>query len=155
MIDIFILKILNNMTYQEHEDKGREKYDRICTIAHEFTKDKFAKWDVSATGESHTFNVEIKDRDIPFTKYEADGYLLEKNKFDALLEAYRETGSIPVYLNFFQGNTGIWWDLRDINPKWEKRWCTSTTAEGTYGQNKELKDVTFVFPNDGRKFRYE
>lgn len=143
------------MNFSEHEDKGREKFKRNCKHAYQFTPNKFDKWDASTTGEGKTFNIEIKDRDIPYEKYEADGFLLEKIKYDALIAAYKQTGSIPIYLNFFQANTGFWWDLRGINPTWEKRWCTSTTADDTYGEKKELKDVTFVYPSEGRKFRYE
>lgn len=143
------------LDFQEHEDKGRAKYARNATIAYEFMQPKFANWDVSSTGYGKTFNIEIKDRDIDIDKYANEGYWLEKTKYDALMQAYRETGSLPIYLNFFKNNIGFYWNLLKIQPKWVWRLATETTADGTYGQNKVWKLVTFVFPKEGKRFKYE
>ena len=143
------------MTFQQHEDKGREKYEAMCRIPHDYTKGQYAKWDVSATAKTDTFNIELKDRDIPYTRYADEGFLLEKIKYDALLEAYRETGSIPIYMNFFQDNVGYYWNLLDIEPVWETVNCTTTTADGTYGNKRVGKLVTKLLPVDGVRFNYE
>lgn len=144
--------------FQEHEDKGRAKYARNATIAYEFMQPKCAKWDVSATGHGKTFNIEIKDRDIDIDKYANEGYWLEKTKYDALMQAYRETGSLPIYLNYFLNNEGIYWNLLRLDPtqiKWRRRYATKTTADGTYGEKKVLKTVVFLFPYQGNRFQYE
>lgn len=140
-------------SFTDCEYSGRLKYERNTKLEHKFT-DIHEKWDVSSSGYGHTYNIEIKDRDIPYTLYEHFGYILEKIKYDALMAAYEETGSIPIYLNFFQNNIGYYWDLRDLKPVWQKKWCTSTTAEGTYGDKREWKDVVLVYPNEGKQFRY-
>lgn len=142
-------------TFSESELSGREKYRRNANNPYEFTEDPYAPWDVSSTGKVHTYNTEIKDRDIPYTKYEKEGYWLEKIKYDALIKAYKETGSLPIYLNYFQDGIGFWWNLLNVQPEWEWRWATDTTANGTYGQKKVKKLVTFVFPKDGKQFNYE
>ena len=141
------------LDFQEHEDKGRAKYARNATIAYEFMRPKFSNWDVSSTGHGKTFNIEIKDRDIEYTKY--PNYWLEKIKYDALVGAYKETGSLPIYLNFFKNNIGFYWNLLKIQPKWVWRLATETTADGTYGQNKVWKLVTFVYTEEGKRFSYE
>ena len=146
------------MNFSEHEQKGRDKYERNCTIPHEYTKGKYAPWDVSATSDTSTFNIEIKDRDISYLKYASVGFWFEKTKYDPLMEAYRLTGSKPIFLVYLQDGIGIWWDLSELDSskiKWEKRWATKTTANGTYGQEKEEKTVMFLFPKYGHKFNYE
>lgn len=143
------------MTYQEYENKGRKKLAGYIEWPLEFQTDIFAHYDASYTSDTHTFNAEVKDRDIPFEKYAAYGFMLEKIKYDALMAAYSETGSIPTYWNFFQQGIGCAWNLLKImSPKWEWKLCTKATAEGEYGKEKELKLVTFVFPIDGEMFNY-
>lgn len=140
--------------FGNYELSGRMKYEANTTLPHQFTEQQYDPWDVSSTGHGHTFNIEIKDRDIEYTKYESEGYWLEKTKYDALMEAYRTTGSIPIYLNFFRGGIGFYWDLREIKPTWVSRLATKSTADGSYGEEKVWKTVTFVFPKDGNKIRY-
>ena len=145
------------MTYEEHEERGREKFERNCKLPHTFTNQS-DKWDVSTTGHDNTFNIEIKDRDIPYTKYAEEGYWLEKIKYDALMQAFSKTGSLPIYLNYFQDNIGIYWKLSALDTtkiKWVQRYATKSTAEGTYGAERVLKTVMFLLPDDGRKFKYE
>lgn len=146
------------MDYQEYEEKGRAKFERNCSLPHKFTKGEYDSYDVSTTGHANTFNIEIKDREIKFEKYADDGFWLEKTKFDALMKAFRKTGSLPIYLNYFQEGIGIFWDLSKIEPeriKWKKILATEKTANGTYGKTKVKKTVVFLFPKEGRKFRYE
>lgn len=142
------------MTFQGYEDKGRQKFEGICHKPHEYTKGMYDKWDVSVTADTDTFNLELKDRDIPFEKYAHKGFLLERIKFDALLAAYRETGSKPIYMNFFQEGVGMWWNLLEVEPVWKVILCTDTTADGTYGNKKVDKEVVLLSTESGRKFRY-
>ena len=85
--------------FSDCELSGREKYERNTHLPHEFMGQN-DPWDVSSSGYIETYNIEIKDRDILYTKYARQGYWLEKFKYDALMAAYQETGSIPIYLNF-------------------------------------------------------
>lgn len=141
--------------FSDCELSGRLKYERNTRLPHEFTPRQYDAWDVSSTGHGETYNIEIKDRDIEYSKYAKEGYWLEKVKYDALMAAYAETGSIPIYLNFFKNNVGYYWDLRRTDPKWVWKQATKTTADGTYGEERVSKQVTFLLPIDGRRFRYE
>lgn len=141
--------------FGDYEMSGRKKYEANTTTPHRFTENEFDYWDVSSTSNTKTFNIEIKDRDIEYTKYESDGYWLEKTKYTALMEAYTLTGSIPIYLNFFKNNIAFYWDLRKIEPVWVSRAATKNTANGTYGKEKVMKTVTFVYPKDGIKIKYK
>lgn len=139
--------------FTESELSGREKYERNTHLPHEFMGQNHP-WDVSSSAILETYNIEIKDRDILYTKYARQGYWLEKYKYDALMAAYQETGSIPIYLNFFKNNIGYYWDLRNAEPKWVWKEATKTTANGTYGEEKTWKRVTFLYPIEGRRFKY-
>ena len=151
----------NYLSFEQHEDKGRDKMRRVYNVSgiRLFTfYGQDSKIDTSFTADTKyrknlTANVEIKDRDIEYTKY--PNYWLEKIKYDALVGAYKETGSLPIYLNFFKNNIGFYWNLLKIQPKWVWRLATETTADGTYGQNKVWKLVTFVYPEEGKRFKYE
>ena len=121
-------------------------YEQDSKIDSSFTAD-------TKNRKNLTANVEIKDRDIEYTKY--PDYWLEKIKYDALIAAYKETGSLPIYLNFFRNNIGFYWNLLRIKPNWVWRQATETTADGTYGQKKVWKLVTFVYPKEGKRFIYE
>ena len=140
-------------SFSDCELSGREKYERNTHLPHEFMGQN-DPWDVSSSAILETYNIEIKDRDILYTKYARQGYWLEKLKYDALMAAYQETGSIPIYLNFFKNNIGYYWDLRNAEPKWVWKEATKTTANGTYGEEKAWKLVTFLYPIEGRRFKY-
>ena len=140
-------------SFSDCELSGREKYERNTHLPHEFMGQN-DPWDVSSSAILETYNIEIKDRDILYTKYARQGYWLEKFKYDALMAAYIETGSIPIYLNFFRNNVGYYWDLRNAEPKWVWKEATKTTANGTYGEEKVWKLVTFLYPIEGRRFKY-
>ena len=140
-------------SFSDCELSGREKYERNTHLPHEFMGQNHP-WDVSSSAILETYNIEIKDRDILYTKYARQGYWLEKLKYDALMAAYIETGSIPIYLNFFRNNIGYYWDLRNAEPKWVWKEATKTTANGTYGEEKAWKLVTFLYPIEGRRFKY-
>ena len=148
-------------TYKQYEDLGRQKmrelYKRWKVKHFEFTKGKYDSWDSSFTGKSGTYNVEIKNRDIPFELYEKKGFMLEKIKYDALMEAYYETGSLPIYINFYQHGKGFWYNLLDIDPnvEWETGEYTKSTANGTYGKEKKEKEAIFLFIDEKHKFQYE
>lgn len=112
----------------------------------EFTKPLYARVDAYTTGKTtgERSVIELKKRNIPSTKYENEGFILEKIKYDALKEAQKRSGEdSALYINIFDDKY-ICWDINKISaPKWEKRLCTATTAED-YGKVKELKDVTLL-----------
>ena len=149
---------LRQKGFSERERVGREKLERLYKkrgiTQYEFTQGKYDPWDSSCTADTGTFNLEIKDKDEPIMKWLPCGVLLERKKYTPMIQAYEDTGSIPIYMNFFQNGEGFWANLLDITPKWEKVWCTKTTADGTYGKEKVLKELTFIMPEEGYRFKY-
>lgn len=140
---------IRNASFRVREIIGRKIYDSISRIPHEYTNGQFDSFDASATAKTSTFNIEIKYRFILREKYDDKGYYLEKIKYDALMDAYKETGSIPLFFTFVRGGVGYYWDLRKLNPVWKWELATSTSASGTYGEKKELKEVCHPFPSEG------
>lgn len=145
---------ISGMTFEQREEIGRTIYDSLTTLAHQFTRIS-ASWDVSATGETNTFNIEIKYRYISREKYDEKGYWLEKTKYDALMDAYNKTGSLPIFITFLKDGIGYCWNLLDLQDlKWGKVLATSSTADGTYAKDKRYKEVCFPFPNQGREIKW-
>lgn len=147
-------------SYEEHERRCTAKFERtkFAKHPHEHTSGKYDSWDMSLTARTNsedTYNIEMKNRDIPYDKYADEGFMVEKIKYDALMEAYRETGSKPIFMVFFRDG-GYYCNLLDIpDPEWIFMWCTKSTADGTYGNKKVRKEVMLVYPKDGKRFTYE
>lgn len=144
----------SGMTFQEHEGICRTIYSSITKFPHEFTEGQYDSYDGSVTAGTITANVELKFRYILREKYDDKGYWLEKTKYDALMQAYRETGSIPLFYTFVRNGVGYYWDLRKLKPEWKLEWATATTADGQYGKKKVQKEVCHPFPNEGKEIRW-
>lgn len=94
-----------------------------------FTESKYDPVDGYLTGKTGTEVVfELKKRDINSGTYEKEGYIIEKVKYDALMDNYRKTNHIPYYVNIFNDCIKMW-DIRDLKPDFETKYCTATTAE--------------------------
>ena len=145
---------VSGLTYKEREIIGRAIFASICNKHYRFTKGEFDSWDVSTTGKTNTFNIEIKYRYILREKYDEDGYWLEEWKYNELMEAYRETGSIPYFITFLRDGVGYVWNLLDLDPVFEKRLATKSTANGTYGKEKKFKSVCYPMPSEGKEIRW-
>lgn len=93
----------------------------------------------------HQLFIELKSR---HTHY--DTLLLEKKKYDFLIEKAAELGYKPVYIN--STPEGIWsFELQEINPVWEEKWLPTTTEFAN--TSKKMKEVTFLNVNDGTKLK--
>ena len=145
---------VSGMSFDEREQIGRTIFTSITPFPHDFTRGKFDSYDVSVTAGTVTANAEIKFRYIKREKWDAMGYWLEKTKYDALMKAYEETGSIPLFYTFVRDGVGYRWDLRKLNPVWEMEYATETTADGQYGKNKVRKEVCHPFPKDAREIKW-
>lgn len=153
------------VTFTENQStSGRNKFWRKFKnhkVYITFTEDTDS-WDANVSSQTGTAIVEIKDRDIQYDAYDRpgkrDGYMIEKLKYEPMMAAYEASGCTPIFMIFFQDGIGYWWDLSEYdsdNIKWEKMWCTHTTANGTYGKHKKLKTFFNVFLKDGKRFYYE
>lgn len=150
-------EVERSLSFQEHEEICRTIFESVCDIPNESTEYTYAYWDKSATGKSHTFNIEIKYRHIDEEKkrkYDKEGYWLEYTKYEALMKAYNETGSLPIYVTFIKGGTGYEWNLLNIEPEWSEVYATTTTANGTYNKERRKKRACFPLPNQGREIKW-
>ena len=133
-----------NEEYQIAEKKGRDKLKRdfinsLTEVKFEFTDDEYDHIDCFATAGTRTFAIEIKNRDIPMNRYEKKGYILEKIKYDALIDTYKTKGYIPLYRCYFQDGQ-LTWDLTEIDAIVEYMFCTKTTATN-YGDKIEKEII--------------
>ena len=150
--------------YTLAEDKGRAKlqkdYDKSpYKIHYIFTQGKYDKIDSFATAYTptgpKTYANEVKNRDIYVEDYWDLGFILEKTKYDALMEAYTNSGYCANYVNYFK-DARIVWDvstIEDVESRWITMECTRTTATN-YG-NRVPKQVILLYPEEGRIRRYD
>lgn len=144
----------SGMTFLEHEEIGRTIYSSIMEFPHEFTQGKYDSYDASVTAGTITANAEIKFRFILREKWDSKGYWLEKTKYDALMDAYRATGSLPMFYTFLLNGVGYRWDLRKLKPNWVWKLATDVSAEGRYNERKVWKLVCHPMPKDGKELKW-
>lgn len=138
------------MTTEQYEQKGRNKlkadFDNAeCEMMYEFTDKKYDSIDCFATAcTGERFAIEIKNRDISINKY--NQILLEKVKYDALIDAYNK-GYRPLYRCYFKDGV-ITWDLSliDIENRVEQMPCAASTQD--YG-HKVKKNVIMLKKEEG------
>lgn len=94
----------------------------------------------------HGMFIELKSR---YTHY--DTLLLEKKKYDFLVEAAVEQNLKPFYIN--STPQGIWqFDLTNMDDiKWEEKWLPTTTEFAN--NKKKMKEVTFLHIDTGTKLK--
>lgn len=66
------------------------------------------------SGKEVLYSIECKDRKMSHTKYQYDGYIIEDKKIKSLLKAHK-MGYRPIYLNSFNDNYIICWDLSKLD----------------------------------------
>lgn len=90
--------------------------------------------------------IELKSRNKHY-----DTLLLEKKKYDYLIEEAAKLEYTPYYINYTP--EGIWyWNLNDLSGiVWEEKWLPVTTE--FQNQNKKMKLVTFLHTEQGIKVK--
>lgn len=150
---------MNN--FEMHENKGRAKLRRLLELSpkvelYHFTDDPYNHIDVFITGVSNcTSAIEIKDREIPSTKY--DTVMIEKTKVDALTKAYEESGYTPYFLTLFNDGIAYLWNLNnlDLSEKNEKKMkCTPSCAEN-YQKCGVEKTVFLLNKEQAKKIKWK
>ena len=108
----------------------------------EMSTDKFSKHDCISS--KHKVYIELKSRNTHY-----DDLLIEKIKYDAILEAARILKLKPLYIN--STPEGMWsFNISSMpQPKWEDRWLPAKT-EFPSGGNK-TKVVGYLHVKDGVK----
>lgn len=146
--------------FTKAESKGRAKlkqdYDSSpCTIVYEFTKYKYDKLDSFATAyttdKDLTYAVEIKFREIPIDLYYDEGFIMEYNKYEALMEACTNSGYSPLYICYFNDGRIVWdiTKIDNVEERWITKYCTKTTAEN-YKKGDIPKKVILLSPQEGK-----
>ena len=155
----YTTRITTQDPYDVDEKKGRVKlqqdyesspYDWDCN----FTTDKYDRLDCFSTAHTPnkdiTYANEIKNREIPIDLYYNDGFILEYNKYEALMDAHTQSAYTPLYINYFNDGRIVWdvTTLQNVQDRWIMKWCTQTTAEN-YGK-RVLKKVILLYPEEGK-----
>lgn len=95
--------------------------------------------------------VEFKVRDFASDKY--DSAMIDKKKFDYLIEHYKRTGETPIYQMYYTDGICILWDLlkcQDV--PLEETTANRYTMNPTAGK---IKKQIYNLPNDkGLKLKY-
>lgn len=104
-----------------------------------------ARYDIDLTGKT-VYIVECKDRDEDSTKYDEQGWILQKDKYDALMQINKNA----IYLNTFKDGQYALWFLKDVidehTPTVMKE-CWHTTVKKDY---KEEKPVYYLHLKDAK-----
>ena len=104
--------------------------------------DQFSKHD--CISDEHKLYIELKSRNTHY-----DDLLIERIKYDAIIEAASPLGYIPMYINATP--EGIWaFDLFLMGDlKWEDRWLPQNTEFSARGN--KTKVVGYLHIQDGIK----
>ena len=119
---------------------------------HIYSEDPMHKIDASETARtdsSLTYVIEYKYRhllrgDARRERYNRDGWWLERTKYDALMEAYYKTGSLPCYYVFLPRGEGYAGSLKNVKPEWKSIMANDITSAGLYGERKRPKEAIFL-----------
>lgn len=116
--------------YQKAEEKGRELFKTFAeqkelTIIH-FT-DHYSPYDVLFVSGGTEWLGEIKVRHCSQSKYET--YILEKSKVDNIKNHFPSKNI--MYINFFNDNTELIWDITNLDLPIHKKYLPKTTATKT------------------------
>ncbi len=98
----------------------------------------YEKYDAVISSGDTEYIVECKVRLTDFNP--AYGYMIEKDKYDYLMSAYKKNGLIPLYVNFFNNGT-ICWNLLQQEVKFEKGFYPSNSIGNAYLKEKINADL--------------
>lgn len=107
-------------------------------------ENKMSKWDCYSEFKRH--RIELKCR-----KYHYDTLLLEKKKYDAMINICNEDLNIPIYIN--STPKGIYsFNLFLIKPTWEINNKNPATTQ--FGNKEKIeKEVTYLHINEANKLK--
>lgn len=98
---------------------------------------QMSRWDCYSP--MYKYRIELKCR-----KAHYDSLMLEKIKYDAMIEKCKDHGDDPLYIN--STPNGVYeFNLNDITPKWEKMSLSKTTEfENTDKVRKEIAMIPVI-----------
>lgn len=107
-----------NPTYhEENEAQDDELFEEFVNDTHYFKSykrnEQYSALDYSAIDvKGRGCSIELKRRNFPHTKF--DTVYIENEKIWLMINRYEQFGYIPLYFNFYQGDTLFIFDLRKI-----------------------------------------
>lgn len=109
------------------------------------SKKQMSRWDCYSP--MLKYRIELKCR-----KAHYDSLMLEKTKYDAMIEKCKDHGDTPLYIN--STPEGVYeFDLNNITPKWEKMYLNKTTEFDN--TKKVTKEVTMIPIKKGLKIKHQ
>ena len=125
-------------------ERERLLYERLALLIGqelEFSDDQFSKYDVI----DHTRELvgELKCRDSKYKRSYED-FLIEKDKYDFLMEYASKRGYRPLYINEHEGDVWIYALDSIPEPVWRDVMCHAHTHFGAQGAEKKMKQVGFL-----------
>lgn len=135
------------------EKLSRELFDQIPkhNVKVKFTEDDFCHWDVECTYKDQLFIVELKYRQFGVDDYRfKNGLILEKEKYDYLIEAAQRMNVIPLYVNLLEDRTVCVCKLSELtNASWEEmRMNRYSMLENKQNGDKVYKLVKKILPEE-------
>ena len=129
-----------------YEKKGRDMFDKLAERLHLtniiYSDSRYTPYDAYCLNKNNEWRlVEIKYRSFyDLQKYEKEGFILEYDKYIALINMCSTDNAIqskvqPIYINFFcdpnQADIAAWWNLNEITPIWFDKWCQNKENDKT------------------------
>lgn len=154
---VFINKRYNIMNelkdkFELNEQIGRQIFkDKMSglNVDFNFTQGKYDPYDVSWVADGKLRIAEIKYRHNYDSKYlEKNGFLIEKYKYDALMNEAKRLNAIPIYIVITSDHKLYWFNLVDYEPKWMEKEMPLTTS----GNQKIIKKVVSFLNFVKKKF---
>jgi hypothetical protein len=106
--------------------------NRYITV-HEITpEDGYDEYDAIASFEDIPYLIELKVRLKPSTY---GSYVIEKHKYDYLMSESKKRGIRPMYINFFNDDKVVIWDLSQLE---EPDWKMITKPSNSQSHNAKL-----------------
>jgi len=96
-------------------------------------EDSYAKWDAVIMSGNNKCLIESKVRSYNISTF--NGWIIEKNKYDFLIEQYQKHKAIPLYINFHNDGIQIW-DLSKIK---EPIWGKQQLPKNSQDEDEEIK----------------
>jgi hypothetical protein len=103
-----------------------------------------------STYDAHNklYTCEIKKRNFEsYHKYAKEGLILEKKKYDKLLEKAKETNTEALYINIFTDNKVFVWNLSKLtNENYDFNWHSMKMNKATFHSkfNKIEKEIALL-----------
>lgn len=129
--------------FMKNELKGRELFETFLKASNatnwEFSQDPYSVFDCKYWCSGKTYIVEIKVRNLEYTKY--DTWILEEQKYKSLISLCDEN-TIAVYINFFNDDYFSIWNISKLQvTETINLTCKRTTVENNGYTQKSIIEL--------------